>query len=233
MENKVYIYGLKCPETNIIRYVGKSKNPDKRIIRHIWNATKNPENIHLARWINKLIASGSKPILEILEECDLLDWKEKEKYWINKLFNLCNRDEGGIEPPDNTGFKWTEEQKKNHPSHLRKGKPQWVDTPHPLLGKEHPAKGQKRDDEFCELMRKQRLENNGMRGVKLTEDRVNQIKQRVRKPVELIDKDEMVLNTFVSCKEAGILLKVDAGNISKVCNGIFKQTNGYFFRFKK
>ena len=78
MENKVYIYGLKCPKTNIIRYVGKSKNPEKRIIRHIWNATKKTENIHLARWINKLMVSGLKPILEILEECVLLVWKEKE-----------------------------------------------------------------------------------------------------------------------------------------------------------
>jgi excinuclease UvrABC nuclease subunit len=28
---KVYIYGLKCPEKGIVRYVGKSKNPKKRL----------------------------------------------------------------------------------------------------------------------------------------------------------------------------------------------------------
>lgn len=27
--------------------------------------------------------------------------------------------EGGIEPPDNTGFRWSEEQKANHSSHNR------------------------------------------------------------------------------------------------------------------
>ena len=236
MENKVYIYGLKCPEKDIIRYVGKSKKPKSRYSSHLSHTkAKRYDNIHLYRWIAKLLKNGLKPELIILDTCIDDNWKEKEKEWIAKfgLSNLLNMNDGGIEPPDNTGFKWTEEQKKNHPSHLRKGKPQWVDIPHPLLGKEHPAKGQKRDKEFCELMRKQRLENNGMRGVKLSKERIDQIKNRVRKPVELIDENANVLNTFVSCKEAGDILNIDASNVSRVCNGVFKQTKGYVFRFKK
>ena len=236
MENKVYIYGLKCPEKDIIRYVGKSKKPKSRYSSHLSHTkAKRYDNIHLYRWIAKLLKNGLKPELIILDTCIDDNWKEKEKEWIAKfgLSNLLNMNEGGIEPPNNIGFKWTDEQKANHPAHKRKGKPQWVDIPHPLLGKEHPAKGQKRDKEFCELMRKQRLENNGMRGVKLSKERIDQIKNRVRKPVELIDENANVLNTFVSCKEAGDILNIDASNVSRVCNGVLKQTKGYVFRFKK
>ena len=159
---KVYIYGLKCPEKGIVRYVGKSKNPKQRYSEHLSHTkARRYDNIHCYRWMAKLLKNNLKPELIILEECNIENWKEREKHWIAKfgLSNLLNMNEGGIEPPDNTGFKWTEEQKKNHPAHLRKGKSQWINTPHPLLGKEHPAKGQKRSKEFCELMRKQKLEN--------------------------------------------------------------------------
>lgn len=150
------------------------------------------------------------------------------------------------------GRKWTEEEKKeigkrssefwkNSPqikekmaqtlSKQRKGKPQWTDKPHPLLGKEHPAKGQKRSKEFCELMRKQRLENNGMKGVKLSKERVEQIKQHVKKPVALIDDDGNVLKKYKSQKEATIELGLTKGAVSRVCKGEYKQTKGYKFKY--
>lgn len=113
----------------------------------------------------------------------------------------------------------------------RKDKPQWVDKPHPLLGKEHPAKGQKRSKEFCELMRKQKLENNGMRGKKLSDKRVEQIKKQVRKPVALIDDNGNILKEFVSQKEATDCLKLPQGAVSRVCNGKYKQTKGYKFKW--
>ena len=234
MENKVYIYGLKCPINSVIRYVGKSKNPKKRYSEHLSHTKASRyDNIHLYRWLAKLLRETIKPELIILEKCDNKDWKTKEKYWISKfgLDNLLNMNEGGIEPPDNTGFKWTEEQKANHPSHKRKGKPQWVDIPHPLLGKEHPAKGQKRSKEFCKLMREQRLENNGMRGVKLSKERIEQIKNRVRKPIALIDDNGNILKEYKSQKEATIELELPKGAVSRVCNGIYNQTKGYKFMY--
>lgn len=150
------------------------------------------------------------------------------------------------------GRKWTKEEKedigerskemwKNNPEKLknaiikslqkRKGKPQWVDKPHPLLGKEHPAKGQKRSEEFCELMRKQRLENNGMRGVKLSQERKEQISKLHSKPVNLIDTNGNILQNFSSQKEATINLCLTKGAVSRVCNGEYKQTKGYIFQW--
>jgi len=113
----------------------------------------------------------------------------------------------------------------------RKGIPQWGDNPHPLLGKEHPAKGKKRSKEFCELMRKQKLENNGMRGVKLSEERKEQIKKQVRKPVALIDKSGNILRTFISQKEATDELDLPKGSVSRVCKCEYEQTKGYRFKY--
>jgi group I intron endonuclease len=236
MKNKVYIYGLKCPTKNVVRYVGKSKNPKRRYSQHLSHPKASRyENIHLYRWLAKLLRESIKPELIIFEECDNKDWKIKEKKWISKfgLDNLLNMNQGGIEPPDNTGLKWTEEQKENHPAHKRKGKPQWIDIPHPLLGKEHPAKGQKRSKEFCELMSKQRLEKNGMRGVKLSKERVKQIKERVRKPIALIDDNGNILKEYKSQKEATIDLELPKGAVSRVCSGIYNQTKGYKFMYLK
>ena len=237
MKNKVYIYGLKCPETGIIRYVGKSKKPKSRYSAHLSHTkAKRYDNMHLYRWIAKLLRNGLKPELVILDTCNNENWKEKEKEWISKigLENLLNMNEGGIEPPDNTGFKWSEEQKANHPSHKRKGKPQWKDKPHPMLGKfgeDNPNYGKKRSKDFHELMRKQRLENNGMRGVKLSKERVEQIKQRVRKPVVLIDNEGNILKEYKSQKEATIELGLTQGAVARVCSGEYSQTKGYKFRY--
>ena len=231
MNDEVYIYGLKCPETDAIRYIGKSKTPKKRYASHIFNAKHKPDNIHLSRWILRLKKNNQTPLLVIIETTELINWKEREKYWISFYFgnSLCNKNEGGIEPPDNTGFKWSDEQKSKHNSHKRKGIPQWENIPHPLLGKEHPAKGQKRSKEFCNLMSKQRTENNGMRGVKLSEERIEQIKNKVRKPIVLIDNNGVILKRFNSQKETSIELGIDSGNISKVCNGKLKHIRNYIF----
>jgi len=237
MENKVYIYGLKCPEKRIIRYIGKSKKPKSRYSSHLSHTkAKRYDNIHLYRWIAKLLRDDLKPELIILDSCSDEDWKKKEKEWIAKigLKNLLNMNEGGIEPPDNTGFKWTDEQKANHPSHKRKGKPQWINIPHPMtgkIGKDNPNYGQKRSKEFCELMRKQRLENNGMKGVKLSKERVEQIKKRVRKPVAMIDGNGNILKEYKSQKEATIELGLTQGAVARVCSGEYKQTKGYKFKY--
>ena len=64
MENNTYIYGLKCPEKEIIRYVGKSKKPKSRYSAHLSHTkAKRYDNIHLYRWIAKLLKNNLKPEL--------------------------------------------------------------------------------------------------------------------------------------------------------------------------
>ncbi len=94
---KTYIYALIDPDTNKIRYIGKSNNPTKRLYDHIHSC--NLTNTHKNNWIKSLLEEDKKPIVKVLEEVDMDDWQFYEKYWINKLKKnnpLTNLDTGGM-----------------------------------------------------------------------------------------------------------------------------------------
>jgi predicted GIY-YIG superfamily endonuclease len=86
-----YIYVLKDPETNEIRYVGQTDNLKRRFNKHISNTiNENSEeyNTYKSRWIRKLLEKNIQPIIEIIEEVETLDISNKrEKFWIKKLTN--------------------------------------------------------------------------------------------------------------------------------------------------
>lgn len=91
-----YIYALVCPETNMIRYVGKTNSLTKRLWEHVNDKHKS----HKVSWIKSLRNKNLKPIIEVLEETE----NEKEAYrweiyWIEQLkvwgFDLCNLTGGG------------------------------------------------------------------------------------------------------------------------------------------
>ena len=75
------IYGLTCPVTNKLHYVGKSTQGLLRPIEHMTRS--HSEKIR--EWVDELRILGNKPIIVILEkvgECD--DINAREKYWIMK-----------------------------------------------------------------------------------------------------------------------------------------------------
>ncbi len=90
------IYGLIDPATNEIRYVGyTSKDVNRRLFEHI-DESKHKVTSHKHKWIAKLIKSGSKPEIKILETVNDENWQDREKYWIDKLgYRLTNSTEGG------------------------------------------------------------------------------------------------------------------------------------------
>jgi hypothetical protein len=96
MDRKVFIYGLFDVRNDVIRYVGKSINVEKRLRDHLSerNRTKNHKN----DWVSSVIESNSKINFKILEVCDESNWKEREREWIVKLRkenNLVNYTDGG------------------------------------------------------------------------------------------------------------------------------------------
>lgn len=96
MQKVVYIYALIDPNTQEIRYIGRSLNPLLRLNKHLYNAKNIKKNsTHCYCWIKGLLDNDQIPILQILEEVTEENWGEKEQYWINQFTNLTNMIDGG------------------------------------------------------------------------------------------------------------------------------------------
>lgn len=95
-----FIYGLECPVERVIRYVGKSTKPSKRLKAHLSGARRFAYDHHTARWIRRLLEDGLEPILVVL--CEVLDgerWQDVEREYIataeGKGWRLTNSTAGG------------------------------------------------------------------------------------------------------------------------------------------
>lgn len=58
-----YIYGLVCPETDRIRYIGKAIDPERRFKCHLADAKSNKYRHHTANWIKGLLRRDQEPRL--------------------------------------------------------------------------------------------------------------------------------------------------------------------------
>lgn len=92
----VYIYGLVDPETDEIRYIGKSIRPTERLMNHC----NEVSGCHRSNWIQSLKKCGLKPEMVILERIvGDWPWQESEKRWIAygraNGWNLVNNTDGG------------------------------------------------------------------------------------------------------------------------------------------
>lgn len=94
---EVYIYGLVCPITNNIKYVGKTiQRLELRLKGHI--CLYKHDITYRANWIRSLKDKGLKPNIILIEVCNENNWEEREIYWIayySKLFVLTNHQKGG------------------------------------------------------------------------------------------------------------------------------------------
>jgi hypothetical protein len=93
----IYIYVLKDPESNEVRYIGKTKRTLKyRLQRHLTDTDKN----HKVNWIQSLKNKNLIPLIESIEVVTDSTWAEREVFWIehyNSLgCNLTNSHAGGI-----------------------------------------------------------------------------------------------------------------------------------------
>lgn len=93
------IYTLSDPDSGMIRYVGKTiMSLNRRLSNHLSLQSLKDKN-HKNYWIKKLIKEDKKPIIELLERVELVNWEESEIYWISQIkswgFNLTNSTNGG------------------------------------------------------------------------------------------------------------------------------------------
>lgn len=78
---KVFIYALKDPRTDEIRYIGKSAHPAKRLEQHLHDRSTNYAKV---LWLDELRLEGLQPQLLILEEVDAKSWPEAEQRWMDQ-----------------------------------------------------------------------------------------------------------------------------------------------------
>ena len=230
-----YIYGLLCPLENRIRYVGKSNFPKKRYSQHKFNChARTYDNTHLKRWWLKLEALGLQPELCILEEVKADTWTEKEIAWIRHYGreNLCNKNDGGFEPPSQKGKPKSAETRAKL-SAAKKGKPIWVgDKIHPMKGKSNPTKGSKRSQEFRDLCKTLKAgDKNPNFGKKRHLNLTKALLEATCKKVLLIDSLGETIKTYESCSAAQEDLGLNSGAVSRVCRGEYSQTKGYRFKY--
>ena len=121
------IYVLEDPNTEQIRYVGKSNDPEKRLDNHLNPAKKH--TTHKWNWLKKLKKNGQKPNLKIIDKVPIKEWQFWERYWIEQFrqwgFHLTNYMGGGQGTTfaNQTSFKkghvpWN--KGKNHSENVKK-----------------------------------------------------------------------------------------------------------------
>jgi group I intron endonuclease len=109
-----YIYTLSHPETNEVRYVGKTINIKRRYKQHLYDK----RTTHKSSWVKSLKQLGLKPIMTIIETCNETNWIDREKFWITQFDNLTNLLDGGGVHYTRT----TKEETKAKISAIHKGK---------------------------------------------------------------------------------------------------------------
>lgn len=104
--SRFLIYGLSDPETDELRYIGRSSSALKRPRSH-WNVYSLQRNDHCHNWVKSILAKGLLPKIDVVEELEPgNDVHERlnvaEEFWIAAFFvagcRLTNLQKGGLHP---------------------------------------------------------------------------------------------------------------------------------------
>jgi predicted GIY-YIG superfamily endonuclease len=94
-DKTTFIYALIDPNTQLIRYIGKSNDPQKRLYRHL----KEKGTSYKVQWLRSLKTNGQIPEIQIIEEVLVSQWQKQECYWIAYYrqlgYDLANGTDGG------------------------------------------------------------------------------------------------------------------------------------------
>lgn len=108
MTDRIYIYALIDPRDNQVRYIGKTKNVEKRLKEHLNRSTITKKG----SWIKSLKEQNLKPSIQIIDTTSNIDWITKEQYWIGMFSNLLNMTNGGENPPVFKAYKLNKDNVK-------------------------------------------------------------------------------------------------------------------------
>jgi len=87
----IYIYSLTDPRDGMVKYIGKSKNPEKRLKAHGLDSDSPDKYL----WFLELKRENSCPTLDIIDTCDKEGSNFMENFYISLFvtwgFDLYNR----------------------------------------------------------------------------------------------------------------------------------------------
>lgn len=254
-----FIYSIS-DENGIVRYIGKSNNPRRRLYQHI----NEKSNIHKYNWIKSIIKREKVPIVNIIDEVPENEWEFWEQYWISQFkswgFNLLNATDGG---EGAINYKHTNESRqKMRVSKLGTKLPEdqkiKISESVKLKAKENPFYNRgsgnsriylDRDSlyqkyivenlslnkcaSFFNVSKKTVFTNITQYGFK--KDSSMWKSQLISNPKKIIlqfDKNGRFIREWYGLKTIECELSIDPSNISSCCRGIAKSAGGFIWKYK-
>jgi predicted GIY-YIG superfamily endonuclease len=257
MRTTTFIYALKDPTNNEVRYIGKSNDPKERYSSHI-NKHKDT-NIHKVNWINKLKEKNLKPILEIIEEVSIEKWKDYEKMYIKKYIDegcrLLNYTEGGdgCTFANKTSFKKGDNARKvvmlNKSGSYIRTFDKVIDIEFFFGSKSATSvllKNRKTYKGFLLLYESEYLTmsaddisnhvkwaTNHKKFINGGSFKKNHIPKHKIKTIYQYSKNGFFIKKWISASEAGRKLNINNLAITNCANGVSKSSGGFFWSYKK
>lgn len=244
---KEYIYTLIDPRNEQVIYVGRSTNPKHRLLEHVGECTKTSSKKDL--YLRGLLLLGIIPELFIVDEfyTEKAFWEvfyiQLFKSWgydlINTIFDIQKRkptqskgkdgvaivvlDEGGKYIKEYVSILETASQMQINHKRIQEV----------LAGKKSTGYGITKDVLSYKghvFIRKSEYDVTKDYTVKRRERVIG----KVGRVVQQYDKDNNLLNEFISCLEAFRQTGVDNASISKVCDNkpSYTQAGGYMWKYK-
>lgn len=221
---KGVIYGLICPLTNEVRYIGlTTQSLNKRLYKHLYEIDSHTSKKN--SWLKKLrnLDLLSEIKIQLIEECNIDILNDREVYWIsefkNKGYELTNMTIGG--DVGSLGHKHSEEALKKISEASKK------------------RKGYKATPEARKNISKSLLGNTRHKNCKHSEETKKQISETKKgtlswnaTPVLQLFKDGELIKEWVSATAAAKELGLSQGNIWSVINGNRKKCGGYIWKLK-
>lgn len=204
---KYKIYKLIDPETNEIRYIGRTiQTLPNRLKKHL----KADDKSHRVNWIKSLSNKGLVPKIELICETTTFDdCCELERFYINKYkklgIKLVNMTDGG---DGSIGFKHSDET---------------------IIKLKTIATKRAENQEHIESLR--------THGLKQWSDKTeqekldNKLNQKGRRNIKQFTIDAVFIKEFISLREIERELGYFRANITPCLKGEFKQAYGFIWMY--
>ena len=92
-----FIYGLECPLTKQIKYIGKANDVKRRLRQHLHQSKSSNSGKNL--WIKDLLSHNLRPSIVTLDEVPMDEWGYWERWWLELCvswgFDMVNLLQGG------------------------------------------------------------------------------------------------------------------------------------------